>query len=140
MTVVAYDGSVMAADTQALWSGDNVKTDDCKKIFKSRGHTFGIAGEAPPGNKQLIEWFFGDKKRIPRAEFTLLVIRPDGKAEEWDQDGRCEPIAKSFWAIGAAAEAALVGMGLGHSARETVAECIKHCGSVGGKVFWKKVQ
>ena len=138
MTVVAYDGLVMAADTQALFSNDNVKTDDCRKIFKSKGYTFGIAGEAPPGNKQLIEWFFGEKKPIVRAKFILLVVTPTGSIEEWDEAGRCEPINKRCWAIGAASEAALVGMGLGHTAREVVAECIKHCAAVGGKVMWKR--
>lgn len=138
MTVVAYDGEIMAADTQALFSNENLRA-DCKKIFKRKGYTFGISGDKPPGNHQLLEWFFGERKPYTDAEFTLLVITPAGKIEEWDEGGRCEKIADEHWAIGGGSEAAMVGMDAGLSAREVVALCIKRCGSCGGKVFWKRV-
>lgn len=138
MTIIAWDGEVMAADTKALWNNDDVKTENCKKIFKSKGHTFGVAGENCPGNKQIADWFFGERKPFPKAKFTILVVKPDGKGEVWDEAGLCEPVTLPYWAIGASSEAALVGMKLGHSARETMAACIKHCESVGGKVFWKR--
>lgn len=136
MTAIAYRDGVMAADTQCMLNS-HVKQ-SIPKIIKRQGYLLGGAGDVPSLD-DLMRWYFAapGKPTRPKFEgfdFTLLVITPRGRIENWDHRGRFEPIRHKFWAVGSGAECCMAAMDVGASATRAVRAAIKFADHCGGRV------
>jgi hypothetical protein len=123
MTVIAWDGKILAADRMAC-SGS--RKFEMTKILRVRSCLIGSAGDADI-SAELEAWFIsgGDPTTFPAAQrdddkFTgLLVIQPDGV---WKYERTPYPFKyeSKFVAIGSGSEYALAAMHLGKNAIEAV--------------------
>jgi hypothetical protein len=88
-------------DKDRIWSGP--------KIFRIRGHLLGFAGNVD-ARARFIEWF---KKGAIEADATTfkggsaLVMAPDGKLTQYDDDALPEVILGGREAIGSGGKAAI---------------------------------
>lgn len=124
MTVLAFDGLTLAADKLAC-SGNSKST--VTKIFRVGASLAGLVGNLSIG-MELLEWYrngalpehYPDSNRDPDEGATLVTIRPDGTA--WEYQSSPIPFRNEgkFCAFGCGNEAALVAMACGKSAREAV--------------------
>jgi hypothetical protein len=138
VTCVAYRDGIIAADSMSVV--EEVKMDNEVKVAKRKGHLFGLAGNAMPPMDKAIAWYFS-KNRGPFKpyKFSLLVVTPDKKVYDIDQNNGCVAITAPFYAVGSGAIGAICAMEVGATADQAVAACIKWCESVGGKVVVRKL-
>ena len=142
MTVIAYRDGIMAADSRVSVSteGGGDRIFKCEKLYRKtikekRRRKFdviiGLAGESAPG-LVFLDWY-GSGKEPPSslidgdADFTGLLLRPDGLFEV---DKYCRPekiIQPKFYAVGSGAKAALGAMHMGANAATAVAVACKIC-------------
>lgn len=108
---------VMVADSQVTVDSEagGSRKFRCKKLYEKDGAIIGLAGESSPG-MVFLRWYgtarMRDNKPPPRfenidADFTALVLKPDGTL--WEYDAWCvgEQVEEEFYAIGSGAKAAL---------------------------------
>jgi hypothetical protein len=135
----------MAADTMAVMD-THIKLLDEVKVWKFKGHLFGIAGEVCPTARDFKAWFFpqlGEPRRRPyggTAKFDAMVVTPEGEIQVWDHRGVYEVIKLPFYAVGSGKEVCLGAMEMGADARKAVKAAIRWCPTVGGKVIWKRLK
>jgi ATP-dependent protease HslVU (ClpYQ) peptidase subunit len=131
MTVIAYRGGIMAADS--LTTLDEVNLTHTRKIERRHGYLVGIRGESCPSMAECMDWLFTRKaKRLellkgyikpfriwddrqrdePPYAFTLLMVSPKGEVFEVDQEGSIEPVPGGHHAIGSGSKYALAVMDL----------------------------
>jgi len=143
MTVIAYRGGVLAADSMEVRE-EHLKMLNSKKAIKKLGYLFGVSGELCPNNDALMKWFFAKKGTEKRAvyhsmKFDLLVVTPEGVIQVWDQTGSYDVIKSEFYAIGSGKEFAIGAMEMGATAVEAVNVAIRWCPTAGGRVTSKKL-
>lgn len=148
MTTVAWDGKMLATDSQTTISGHRRGSDICK-LFFVEGHMIALAG-CPCRGQQFLDWFeetaHGGSPSNPFGKdddeaFSAVVIDPKGKC--WEYDVHLSPIAilgSDAWGSGAPFASAL--MAAGKTAKEAVEIiCRKRLDAfTGGKVQWAQVE
>lgn len=135
MTVIAYRNGIMAADTQMTMGP--IKWRCPSKILTKDKHLIAISGRNCPSDRQLLDWFKPNLKKLPQLsgyDCSILVVPPRGHLQLWDENGGFEPLVTSFYSIGSGAEFAMGAMSAGASAREAVAIAIKWSPTCGGKI------
>lgn len=139
MTVIAWDGKTLAADSRSVTSGMSHAGTKIRRLKDDRGlvGVFGDAGVA----SQLLHWIEnspGDFAAFPphlygNGEGGLVFINPEGEAGQL-----CgSPMLDMFpapWAWGGGAEMALGAMHAGATAEEAVQICCEHSEYCGGAV------
>lgn len=139
MTVIAWDGQVLAADSLAT-AGSACST--VCKIFAHEDCLLGITGDLSVG-MELLNWFQRDRTvagwrqewRNPTEGASLLVIYPDGSAWKYESSPYPFQLLQSFPAIGSGAEIAMAVMDAGRNAHDAVELTCKYNNTCGGPVM-----
>lgn len=138
MTVIAFDGYTVAADTQATAESGYVRR--CRKLWRAEdGAVLAIAGHFSAG-LALMAWYNAGKlpKDFPQGkeveDTVLLVFHKDRKPLSYE--GHPIPM---YWddvllADGSGKGAALGAMHMGATAKQAVEIAIKVCADCGGDV------
>jgi ATP-dependent protease HslVU (ClpYQ) peptidase subunit len=140
MTVIAWDGEALAADSRI--TGGFIK-DDTQKIFKIGKRYIGIAGTYSAA-LLAIQWMKDKTKERPRFEtakdndFEALEIR-EGRAYYYDEN-LVEMQVSSPYAIGSGCQYAMCAMWLGHDAKRAVEAAKQFDESCGGKIKVIKIK
>ncbi|MGZ8317506.1 MAG: hypothetical protein ACXWVD_00255 [Telluria sp.] len=124
MTVIAWDGSTLAADRE---SGDSyVKCFASPKIARIRNHLVGCTGPAAQA-REMLAWFAHGAKPADfpptlRSEksLSMLAITPQGKILLYQDTPYPIDYIGDKYAIGSGREAAMAVMLAGHDARRAV--------------------
>lgn len=143
MTVIAWDGTTLAADREA---GDSwIKCHSIIKIERSRGHLIGCAGPSTPA-REIMAWFDAGALPLefpaslrPLDSLTMLVITPDGGVTVYQNTPypiRYVPhaITGNRYAIGSGKEAAMAVMLTGANASRAVELVSLVCSGCGNGV------
>lgn len=139
MTVVAWDGRTLAADTQA-GIGDLVSYS--QKLFRVGKRIVGVAGSYADA-LEFIAWLesglgpgaFPPSLRPETCPAVALVIEPDGSAFRYENTPYPVPvIVRKFIAIGSGRDFAMAAMQLGYDARIAVATACDLSVSCGGDI------
>lgn len=138
MTCVAYREGIIAADSMSVV--EEVKMNNEVKVARRKGHLFGLSGDDMPPLDEAIKWYFNKcRGKLGPYKFTMLVVTPDKKVFDIEQNGSTNAINAPFYAVGSGAQAAMCAMEVGATAEQAVAACIKWCPEVGGKVVVRKL-
>lgn len=121
MTVIAWDGKVLAGDKQASCAG---VASTVTKVHKVPGGIVGFAGHADTIGDMLV-WFKGNRESEfpPSAKdgaTSALFVADDGKVLIYCSGPNPMPEAEKFYAIGAGRDYALAAMHLGFGAKKAV--------------------
>jgi 20S proteasome alpha/beta subunit len=124
MTVIAWDGTMLAADKR-LCFGDLATT--TTKIFKVADSLVGYSGDCDAG-EEMLAWFrsgampeaFPPYQRQNDRWAGLLVITPDKRIKKYERTPYPLIIQDKCFAIGSGRDFALAAMHLGYSARDAV--------------------
>lgn len=124
MSVIAWDGTTLAADKRAS-IGTLIRT--TTKIFRVRGDLVGFTGDADTG-MAMLAWFEAgaDPARWPETQRDkdtwsgLLVIKPDGEIWKFERTPFAVKHPPQHFAVGCGRDFALAAMYLGKSAAEAV--------------------
>lgn len=123
MTVIAWDGTTLAADKRATANGV-VRT--TTKISRIKGHLVAFSGDLDVG-MALLNWYKDGcvPEKWPQAQKTdrwtsLLVITPEGKITKYETEPYPLLFEDKQFAMGSGRDFALAAMYLGKSAREAV--------------------
>lgn len=134
MTVIAWDGTTLAADKRSVSSG---LASTVTKILKINGSLIGASGDFDEC-KKLEKWFkSGDlsEEAYPKGlkgDTTLLVISPTGQIRLHRDSYLFMTFEDSYCAIGCGRDYALSALSLGMTAAEAVAHACKfdvYCGN-----------
>lgn len=136
MTVIAYDGSTLAADKMAICAGARLTV---TKVFRRQGFRIGISGTESHG-LAVAAWIeaHGKPDDYPKAEKDdlsyCLVVFGDGRVLRYE--GTAYPIESEdrFAAAGSGQDFALAAMYLGHDAVEAVRVASALSSSCGGGI------
>ena len=143
MTVIAFDGKTLAADSQSVWLGfkSEVRKLYLGELSEAAQNTLGlrpgrfVCGMSGTGAKCHSEylWLSGKRSSHPVMRdndsfYMLLAHKPDGAP--WDiyyagDPDALERIENGVIAIGAAAEIAMTLMNIGYTAEDAVNLCAK---------------
>ena len=118
MTVLAWDGKLLAADRQATFGGTAVPY---TKIFHHNEELIGVVGEIQEC-LVFLEWYkngHNNPKPIFKEGFGAYIVK-DGKL--WKYEHFLMPILMDmpFWAGGCGADYAMGAMAAGKDAKEAV--------------------
>lgn len=133
MTIIAWDGTRLAADKMATSSGVPLT---CTKIHRVHGHLVGLAGDGD-ACRALLEW--ARQGYVPSTYPQLakdegpdmLVISPEGTAAVFGKGPYPLELQDKFVAIGCGRDFALAAMYLGRCAATAVEVACAldiHCG------------
>lgn len=144
MTVIAWDGTTLAADKLANNGGLIMKV---TKLFKVRGCLVGGTGDFDRV-MEVIAWFAAgaEPSKLPpfqrsNEDWTgLLVIEPDKTILKYERSTVPHKIESPFWAIGSGRDFAMAAMHLGKSACEAVEVASDLCTSCGMGVDWMRLE
>lgn len=125
MTVIAWDGRVLAADKRTNFGGMHGTTTKVHRM--PDGSRVGCAGNTAQ-IYEMLEWLKNgadaDKlpavQRDPKECVSMLVIRPDGSVLQYENTAYPILIEDKLWAIGSGRDFALAAMHCGKSAVEAV--------------------
>lgn len=135
MTVIAWDGTRLAADKQMVMSGMISVT---RKIRVVRGHLVGWSGDACECEEH-VAWFergakpeeFPPNLRSDKYPSMLLVVTPEGKVLSYENNPYPVVVEAKHYALGSGREVALTAMHLGFDAiraAEIACELTNGCG------------
>jgi hypothetical protein len=133
MTVIAWDGTTMAADKRVTFHGTGITS---TKIARVGDYLVGVAGQASFGGA-FREWVAGgmlsaDYPRPCEVAIAMLVSR-EGAVSLYEQTAYPTTVEDRFAAVGSGKECALAALYLGHSARVAVeVACVFDDGSGNG--------
>lgn len=119
MTVIAYDGKILAADKQATYGSTMFPV---KKIFRLGDELLAGAGDWSECNT-FAKWYVDgcplDKKPDFKNGVSMLLIK---NGEIWKYEDELVPfkIDMPFWALGSGADFAMGAMAAGKNAVEAV--------------------
>lgn len=139
MTVVAWDGHRLAADTQAS-IGDLIT--HSKKLFRVGKRIVGVAGSYADA-LEFIAWLEADlgpaafppSLRPDNCPAVALVIEPNGRAFRYENTPYPVPVtSRKFMAIGSGRDFAMAAMHLGYDAPAAVATACALSVSCGGDI------
>lgn len=136
MTVIAWDGTSLAADKMTDFGGLHATTTTVQRI---RGCLVAGCGNAALV-RELQAWFAdgAEPARFPAAQrdlkecCSLLVVQPGGVLLQYENGPFPLVLEKRHWAIGSGRDFAMMAMHLGKSARqacELTAELCNTCGN-----------
>lgn len=137
MTIVAFDGKTLAADSLVTQAGARIG--NMRKIVRAPdGSLAGAAGGIGPAAAFLAWAAGGFPKRRPWQacevdEFEGIVIRPDGRVEAFDELLMPALIEARVHAIGSGWKFALGAMDAGASARRAVLIAMRRDPDCGGR-------
>lgn len=132
MTVIAWDGHTLAADSQLNYGTTRLK---CDKLFAlPDGGVAGLAGNAAKCSR-LLRYMRGDGP-APKRLIGVHAIRvnPDGTADLFAESAEPERITSRAIAIGCGGDFALGCMASGKTSAEAVALAIEHDSQCGPPV------
>ena len=124
MTVVAWDGTTLAADKRVTYQGLACTV---TKIFRVGDKLVGFSGNGDQA-MEMLAWFregadfrtFPQSQRSKEDWVATLVINADGSAMDFERTPFPYPLEDRFLAIGSGRDYALAAMHLGKTAREAV--------------------
>lgn len=124
MTVIVWDGKILAADKRACNNGLKFTV---TKIRKINGNLVGSSGDFSP-IQAMFHWYEkgADPEKIPDCQkdkdrwTTLLVITPEKKIFRYEQDCFPYEIEEKKYAAGSGRDFALAAMAMGADAVEAV--------------------
>jgi ATP-dependent protease HslVU (ClpYQ) peptidase subunit len=124
MTVIAWDGTTLAADKRAV--ANNMRF-NVTKIKKIRGHLVFSAGDFDSAN-MLFKWFEDGAKpdSYPTCQndkdrwVVLIVITPDKQILRYEKEPVSYVIEEPFAAVGSGRDYAMAAMAMGANAIEAV--------------------
>lgn len=127
MTVIAWDGSTLAADKQSTFAGLPRTT---TKIHRAKdGSLMGATGTTAVC-AALRNWYDAGAVSAdfpdPKGDAGLLVVRPNGELLLWDGNATPIRIEDKFHAMGSGRDFAIAALHLGHTAREAVEVACKY--------------
>lgn len=135
MSVIAWDGTTLAADKRADSGGYNYTV---TKIFDCGDALIGVAGDFPRGI-QMLQWWKNGRtpeefpfERVGDEWAVLLVIHRSGLIERYESRPEPFPVENPFHAVGSGRDFALMAMHVGYDARKAVeltCELSSHCGN-----------
>lgn len=140
MTVIAWDGEILAADKQCNWA-NTIRS--ATKIFRIDDKTVcAVCGSVAAGY-ELIEWVRGGRKKedypqnIQKGDDWARIIIAEGRSVKFT-DGRPVfiPIEESIAAWGVGGDFAIGAMEAGKNAIEAVKIANKWCDCCGRGVDW----
>lgn len=138
MTVIAFDGTTLAADKRTGFGTAHATSTKIKRIPQ------GLVGGAGTVAQifSMFKWIeegsdpdkFPEKQKDQENSPVILLIKPDKTI--WYYDDTPEPflIEDKFWAIGSGRDFAITAMHLGYSAREAVRTASELCPSCGNGI------
>lgn len=134
MSVIAWDGKVVAADRQA---NDQDMRILCKKlsVVKKTGDIIGTIGDFDIG-LGLERWYRAgaEPKKFPRHKdeaTKLIVITKAGRAMEYSTGPNATPIEEPFMAWGAGRDVAIGALAMGANAKKAVQVASRYITSCG---------
>lgn len=138
MTVIAWDGETLAADSQLNY-GTNRLT--CEKLFRlSDGGMVGMAGTAAKCIR-LLRYIRGEGPAPKRLMSTEAIrVHPDGTVDLYPSTAVPERITSKLVVIGCGGNIALGAMAAGKTAAEAVAIAIEHDSNCGGPVVTMRTE
>ncbi len=124
MTVIAWDGTTLAADKRAC-HGSTIYTTD--KIYRVGGCLVGYTGTAAFG-EQILAWFRGGEipSEFPAAQRDkddwagLLVIRANGVVQKYERTPHPHTFTDTHVSVGSGCDYAKAAMHLGCTAAQAV--------------------
>lgn len=123
MTIIAWDGRLLAADKRAEVGG---LARTVTKIRRINGHLVAASGNAARGQEIMGWWAAGaDQKAFPAWQQTddfvdMLVITPDATVLKFERSAHPILFEDKLFAMGSGRDYALATMHLGHDARRAV--------------------
>lgn len=121
MTVIAWDGRMLAADRLASYNGHKRSATKIFRLDSQRLVAF--AGTAPIAHA-VLAWLRDSERKIeafPKSADThAFVVHRDGHAECYEGEAHPVPVLEPFFASGAGRDYALAAMHLGYDARRAV--------------------
>lgn len=137
MSVIAWDGKVLAADTQGTMGGLKFST---SKIQKVNGDLLGFTGDLDSG-LALVEWYRKKKTALfPECQkdkdrwAPLLVITKQKKILRYEREPFPIEIKEKFFSVGSGRDFALTAMYLGNNSKKAVECAIRFEASCGGPI------
>ena len=138
MTVVAWDGTTLAADKMTSFGGLHGTT---IKVHKFRDVLIGGCGLASL-IEEMVQWVkdgcdplkFPAQQRDPKECVSLLVIRKGGWIHQYESTPYPLKLSNANWAIGSGRDFAMAAMFLGKTAREAVAVASALCNDCGNGI------
>ena len=142
MTVVAFDGLTLAADTMAENAGMRARV---SKIRRVGGALLSFTGVLDYG-LMMCNWYEAgaDVEKWPKFQETdeywtrLIVVDHEG-LKVYERQPAAQRFAEPYMAFGSGRDFAMGAMAMGATAVQAVECAIKHCVSVGGPVEWFNV-
>ena len=140
MTVIAWDGSVLATDKQATSSG---LRQTATKLRRINGCMCAVTGDWDRA-QAVFEWFARGAKPEDYPEFQknnddwvgMLVVHPDNKVVKYERVPYPYPIEDTPFAIGSGREYALGAMAAGCNAVQAVHIASRYDAGCGLGVDW----
>lgn len=124
MTVIAWDGEMLAADKRAVMGGSAYPVTKIHRVDRDR--LAGIAGNLSRG-QIIVEWLRAGAavadypKQDGDDDWTgVMVVHRDGRIDKYETRGVPFRIDHPFYAIGTGRDFATAAMALGKTAREAV--------------------
>jgi len=143
MSILAYDGKIIAADRQATRGGSRCT---CKKLLKVDGIVVGWVGVQVHG-LVMMDWFFSGAKpsEFPdlgeeRESCTRLIVATRRGLDVYEQSHRAMSYVDKFQAFGSGMDLAMGAMAAGASAIEAVKITCKYDINCGMGVDWFEVR
>jgi hypothetical protein len=142
MSVIAWDGKILAADRQGTNSGSICTMEKIKKL--DTGQIVAWCGRQSYG-LVFLEWYLSgaDKEKYPEVQhtedWTCFVIADKNGVRFYEQDYIPIPILDEFTAFGAGRDFAIGAMAMGATAIKAVQVANQFCDSCGVGVDWYEV-
>ena len=124
MTVIAWDGSVLAADKQATNAGLRMKA---TKIHKINGCICAVSGDWDRA-QALLHWFgqganpesYPESQKSDNDFVGMVVVRPDNTVVKYERTPYPYPVEDKLFSIGSGRDFALGAMASGANAIQAV--------------------
>ena len=138
MTVVAWDGTTLAADKMTSFGGLHGTTTKVHRIGENLVAGCGTTALI----QEMLRWFEGgcDPDKFPaqqrdsKESVSLLVVRKDGSLHQYETTPWPLVLHNKQWAIGNGRDFAMAAMYLGKTAREAVEIASVFCHDCGNGV------
>lgn len=142
MSVIAWDGKIIASDRMCTW-GDTLST--TRKIFKlANGNIVGFTGTLGAG-LAMKHWYENgaDIDKFPDVQksddWTTFVVADHGWLMFYEKQPFPIEVIDKFYAFGSGREVALGVMAMGGSAIQAVKIASKYCSGCGKGIYWYDV-
>ena len=138
MTVVAWDGTTLAADKMTSFGGLHGTT---TKVYRIRDMLVSGCGMTAL-IQEMVQWVengcipeqFPPQQRDPKECVSLLVVRKGGLVHQYESTPYPLVLHNRQWAIGSGRDFAMAAMYLGKTAREAVEIASVLCNDCGNGV------